>query len=183
MRIGGFGIISRRAAIIGGLCAPLVPAAAQFTPLFLTIIRQPPIFTGAMQVECVPGSLFVGEPVFNVPANGIPSAAFCKTVELPYRNNLSDISSIPAGVYSGNVKTGPTADGRNLGWRIELADTLPRLGVQIHVGNAPANSTGCILVGRAGSVSCLLRSSAATVSALRLLYGSNLRRPINIRIV
>lgn len=165
------------------MAASQTEAASQ--SLFVTIIREPPLYTGAMEIECIPGLLFTTESVFNIPANGIPSLALCATIELPYRNNMNHISSIPAGVYGGSVKTAPTSDGKDLGWRIELIGTGDRLGVQIHVGNAPVNSTGCVLVGTRSTTRCRLKpgTSKQAIAALRLIYGQNNSRPINIKIV
>jgi len=64
------------------------------------------------------------------------------TLELPYTFNFQDISSIPPGTYNGDIRT----DGAR-GWRIELKDVPDRTLIQIHVGNYPKNTTGCILLG------------------------------------
>jgi hypothetical protein len=70
-----------------------------------------------------------------------------QTLELPDRNNAATNNSdtagrIPAGNYNAHVRT----DGP-LGWRIELENVPGRANIQIHVGNTPADSTGCILPG------------------------------------
>ncbi|HEX6553096.1 MAG TPA: DUF5675 family protein, partial [Ktedonobacteraceae bacterium] len=63
-------------------------------------------------------------------------------IELPWNNNNTDTSRIPAGTYPAYIRT----DGPK-GWRIELENTDPRVHVQIHRGNTPDDSKGCILPG------------------------------------
>ncbi|MBX9586635.1 MAG: hypothetical protein K2X50_05190 [Gammaproteobacteria bacterium] len=65
------------------------------------------------------------------------------TLELPYRDNKTDLSSIPPGTYSAFIRYDKSDQ-----WRIQLTDTLPREGVQIHIGNYPREIKGCILVGQ-----------------------------------
>lgn len=73
----------------------------------------------------------------------VDNKEICKTLELPYRDNQNDISSIPAGVYKGNLRY-----DKDDKWRIQLVDVPNRTGVQIHIGNVPKSTIGCILVGK-----------------------------------
>ena len=66
----------------------------------------------------------------------------CYTLELPYVGNITDLSTIPAGTYSGFIRE----DG-NKGWRIELANVAGRKNIQIHIGNYTAQTQGCTLIG------------------------------------
>jgi hypothetical protein len=66
----------------------------------------------------------------------------CQTLELPYKDNKSSISSIPLGNYGGILRY----DHKDH-WRIELTETEPRKYIQIHTGNSPKDIQGCILVG------------------------------------
>lgn len=68
----------------------------------------------------------------------------CHTLELPYHNNASYISSIPSGTYGAILRY----DHEDK-WRIEFTGTLPRTNIQIHVGNTPSDIEGCVLVGDA----------------------------------
>jgi hypothetical protein len=69
--------------------------------------------------------------------------AIAYTLERPVGNNEKDRSAIPTGTYPGGLRY----DGKK-GWRVELSRVAGnRDHVQIHVGNFPADSTGCILVG------------------------------------
>lgn len=64
------------------------------------------------------------------------------TLERPWADNQQNISSIPAGTYPGTLRYDHTD-----AWRIELQNVPGRTNVQIHVGNEPDQSKGCILVG------------------------------------
>ena len=66
----------------------------------------------------------------------------CTVLELPWRDNQTDISCIPAGTYSVDVINSP-AHGRCF----ELQGTEPRTNVQMHVANWPQELLGCIAVG------------------------------------
>lgn len=65
------------------------------------------------------------------------------TLELPWQGNEPEISSIPSGEYSANLRYDHSDK-----WRIELRDVPGRTVVQIHTGNLPADSIGCILIGQ-----------------------------------
>lgn len=83
------------------------------------------------------------------------------TLELPWRGNAATgasntASRIPAGTYNATTR----ADGA-LGWRIELQGTAPRTNIQIHVGNTPADTTGCILPGTSRGTDSVANSNAA----------------------
>jgi hypothetical protein len=64
------------------------------------------------------------------------------TLELPYADNLNDLSSIPPGNYPAFIRT----DGHR-GWRLELRNVPHRRHIQIHKGNTTNDILGCILVG------------------------------------
>jgi hypothetical protein len=81
--------------------------------------------------DCVSGYLLVdGTPV-------------CYVLELPWQNNAPFVSSIPAGSYQAFIRN----DGPK-GWRIQLVDVPLRDNVQIHIGNKPTDSWGCLLPGK-----------------------------------
>jgi hypothetical protein len=97
-------------------------AADDFT---LTIARK---FSSA---DCTSGYLAV---------NGVIQAY---TLELPWQGNAPLISSIPVGTYSGSLRYDHTDQ-----WRIELQGVPGRTHVEIHTGNSPDDSEGCILIGK-----------------------------------
>ena len=126
--------------------------------------------------KCILGRLYV---VQEFPSVGEPvDKAFGSTWELPWRNNLNDISRIPAGVYKARTRT----DG-DLGWRIELDPVPKRDFVELHLGNYPKNSIGCILLGtgRSSSDGCMVTGSQVALKELRSRYGPT-ERPIEILI-
>jgi hypothetical protein len=91
------------------------------------------------------------------------------TLELPWRNNQSYVSSIPPGTYRAIVRYDKTD-----GWRLQLESVPGRTGVQIHVGNYPTQIEGCVLVGRrVNNTGNSVSESAAAYAALkRAFYGS-----------
>ena len=90
-------------------------------------------------------------------------------LELPWQGNAPLISSIPDGTYSSVLRY-DHADK----WRIELTGVPGRTGVQIHTGNVPDDSEGCILVGsKLGDDLCSVIDSKKAYDALRTaFYGS-----------
>src|SRR5262245_29858026 len=66
----------------------------------------------------------------------------CYVLERPPVNNIPYVSAIPAGTYPVHVRRDGT-----LGWRLELANVPNRTNVEIHLGNFPGNTVGCLLPG------------------------------------
>jgi hypothetical protein len=64
------------------------------------------------------------------------------TVELPWNGNKPFMSSIPAGSYYAILRYDKPDR-----WRIQLEGVPNRSGVQIHTGNGPDDTEGCILIG------------------------------------
>jgi hypothetical protein len=64
------------------------------------------------------------------------------TLELPWENNRSYISAIPAGKYTAHLRY-----DKNDKWRLQLDNVPNRTGVQLHIGNYPSQIQGCVLVG------------------------------------
>lgn len=93
----------------------------------------------------------------------------CHTLELPDRDNTPNISSIPDGNYGGIIRY-----DKPDGWRIELTNTATRAGIQIHIGNYPSDTKGCILVGdEVYNTENRLANSANAYSKLKMtFYGS-----------
>ena len=122
--------------------------------------------------KCVISDLYKTVDGFPVSDLGVK---VCTVLELPWRANMNDISAIPAGGYNGFVRT----DGP-LGWRIELTGTGPRQNVEVHVGNSPVNTKGCLLPGTGDSTdkSCFVTGSKDAMSLLRARVGSDDRRPV-----
>lgn len=96
----------------------------------------------------------------------------CHTLEKPWQNNQSYISSIPTGIYEAFVRY-----DKDDQWRIQLKDVPDRTGVQIHIGNFPSEIEGCVLVGEVvvNKLNKLMEgTSAPAYSRLkRAFYGSD----------
>ena len=73
-----------------------------------------------------------------------PTSLLCRTLELPYRDDRRDASSLPEGRYRvrpfHSARLGPV-------FRFDDTDVAPRVGVEIHPGNTPHNTHGCVLIG------------------------------------
>ncbi len=68
----------------------------------------------------------------------------CNTLELPDKNNESQVSCIPKGDYNC-IKVEPT---HNIPYKhISITNVPNRLGVCIHIGNYYTDILGCIIVG------------------------------------
>ena len=90
-----------------------------------------------------------------------------------------NIGNIPKGTYSAHLVYHHLDQ-----WRIQLDDVLGRTAIQIHVGNFPRDTTGCVLVGMGhgpdrmkyptGEEWCTLRDSQGAYRALKkAFYGSD----------
>jgi hypothetical protein len=93
----------------------------------------------------------------------------CHTLELPYKNNQSYISSIPSGTYSALVRY-----DKKDNWRLQLENVPDRTGIQIHLGNYPSDIIGCVLVGhKIINKDNTIQESSAAYAALRTkFYGT-----------
>lgn len=93
-----------------------------------------------------------------------------QTLELPWRNNQSYLSAIPAGRYAAHLRYDKTD-----GWRLQLNDVPGRSGVQLHIGNYPSQIEGCVLVGLAvnNAENRLEASSAAYGRVRNAFYGTS----------
>lgn len=92
------------------------------------------------------------------------------TLELPWNNNRSFISSIPSGTYDALLRY-----DKNDKWRLQLTNVPDRSGVQIHIGNWPSQIEGCVLVGnKVNNPSNSLEQSSEAYKKLKdSFYGSS----------
>jgi len=81
----------------------------------------------------------------------------CETLELPWRDNQHDVSCIPEGTYEANLWCSPKHK-RKLYW---LQDVPGRGAIEIHIGNFPKDTQGCILVGLSRGTDSIISSKAA----------------------
>lgn len=68
---------------------------------------------------------------------------FCVTLELPDKQNQSNISSIPAQQYQCQKKNSP-----NFGETYEILNVPGRFNVLFHAGNVVDHTKGCIILGQ-----------------------------------
>ena len=67
----------------------------------------------------------------------------CVTLERPWVDNLHDLSCVPAGTYPIVRYHSPKR-----GYDVWLLEQVPnRDMIELHIGNVPADTDGCILVG------------------------------------
>jgi hypothetical protein len=92
------------------------------------------------------------------------------TLELPWDNNHSFISSIPSGAYDAFLRY-----DKNDKWRLQLTNVPNRSGVQIHIGNWPSQIQGCVLVGNKVKTrsNAVEQSSNAYTNLKNTFYGSS----------
>lgn len=87
-------------------------------------------------------------------------------LERAWLDNVNDVSSIPAGTYKAHLRY-----DKKDHWRIQLDGVPKRTGVQIHVGNEPEESKGCLLVGaKLGADLCSLQGSQNAYTALKRAF-------------
>ena len=68
---------------------------------------------------------------------------FCYTLELPYIDNIKNVSAIPHGLYKIEKYK-----SKKHGKCFILPDVINRTGILIHKGNSPEDTEGCILLGK-----------------------------------
>lgn len=183
--------LSRRCFLGGAIGISLLPydSVAQFEPFRLLILRERSIADILGFNDCIAGKMYSVKSFSSIKESAL-GRRLAHTLELPFRNNEGEISSIPPGQYAGKVRT-----GGSLGWRIELMGVEHRKYIQIHPGNYTSETRGCILVGlsaepavnpsSAGAVQgCTVQQSRDAVSKIRVRYRSaNNSRPIQIKII
>jgi hypothetical protein len=84
--------------------------------------------------------------------NNVP---FITTLELPWLDNKDNISCIPAGIYECERYKSPKR-----GYVVFLLKNVPdRDFVEIHIGNFPKDTDGCILIGMSFMSDCSIGDS------------------------
>lgn len=69
----------------------------------------------------------------------------CYTLEEKWRNNQKGHSCVGLGTYSAFIRYTSTKSKRE--WCFQLNDANGRTAIQMHIGNKPSHTEGCILVG------------------------------------
>jgi len=93
----------------------------------------------------------------------------CVTLELPWLNNQHNISCIPEGIYTAVRYMSPKR-----GYEVfELTNVPDRDAIEIHVGNYPKDTDGCILLGLEYGDCAVGSSQLAFVKFMNKLVGVN----------
>jgi len=161
-------------------------------PFRLRVVREHVDAASLNSDSCIAGKLYQVSDFSDPTANPKGMIWLSDTLELPWKQNASNFSSIKAGQYKAIATDASPAPGEpNLGWRILLQGTEPRYGILIHVGTrnltSIRNTLGCILVGAqaaSGLGPCQLADSPKFRDKIRSAYGdpSN-KRPVELQIV
>lgn len=69
----------------------------------------------------------------------------CDTLELPWKDNKTDISCIPTGTYT--VKRRYSKKYKN---HLHITEVTDRTHILVHAGNYNKDTKGCVLVGKLG---------------------------------
>ena len=72
---------------------------------------------------------------------------FCDTLELPFKNNQKNISSIPAENYDVRLRLARESATRDY-LHLMIKEVPDRSYILFHRGNSAKDTEGCILVGR-----------------------------------
>lgn len=89
--------------------------------------------------------------------NGLLSSFLCYTLELPWKENQRNISSIKQDAYNAWYEFSPRFN-REL---LTLEDKHGRSYIRFHAGNKPTHTEGCILVGRRAEKDLITNSREA----------------------
>lgn len=134
-------------------------AGATQRPALKLHVERKERLRGTPHGDCMRGYLLTELP------RGRPEVA-CYVLELPPEGNAPYVSAIPAGTYPVTIRK----DGTR-GWRLELQHVPSRPNVQIHIGNYPRDTLGCLLPGRMASANdCAVLDSSGAMQALRELF-------------
>jgi hypothetical protein len=104
----------------------------------------------------------------------------CYTLEPPWRNNEHDVSCIPVGEY--DLVKGAHTDAGGSYPCYTVANVPNRTDIDVHIGNYPADTLGCILVGGAVKGHAL-EDGTSTPTFNALMHTLNaIKEPIRLRI-
>jgi hypothetical protein len=98
----------------------------------------------------------------------------CYTLELAWFWNAQCRSCVPPGQYNGHIR-----QDKPDGWRIQLDGVPAREAIQIHVGNYPRDTEGCVLVGTTYGPDFVLGSGEA-YALLEAAYQSSPGKTVRV---
>ena len=96
------------------------------------------------------------------------TTVLAQTLELPWVDNAPGMSCIPAGIYCANLRYSPV-HGRDVYW---LAGVKDRVDIEIHWGNFPSDTKGCILLGTSREANAIGHSVEAFSAFMAHMAGA-----------
>lgn len=165
---------------------PLKAFGVKLHTVKLLVLRKPAVLmSDNCLAPCIRGSIFdvshISDPLdVTAISSIIYGEPICDTIERPWKNNQSNISSIPVGKYTARIRNDKSKGWMtkiDRSWRLELIGTGRRANIQFHYGRDEKWSAGCFIVGKhltkaaelddlAGSY-CKLSESEAAVKKIR----------------
>tara|TARA_R110002012_G_scaffold113120_1_gene259084 strand:+ start:1083 stop:1511 length:429 start_codon:yes stop_codon:yes gene_type:complete len=96
------------------------------------------------------------------------SHKICDTLELPYKNNKKNESSIPCGLYDLCVRSG--ADSTKYKYvHLQVLEVPNRSFILFHIGNKAKDSKGCILTGMSRQKDMVLNSKKSHTLLMQII--------------
>ena len=105
-----------------------------------------------MRLELVRKIFSSRSTIGDMSIDGVP---YCKTLELPWRDNANNISCIPEGAYKVAIDMSVAHHER---WP-HIMDVPGRGGVRIDIANYPSEILGCVAVGKTAGVDSIGQSA------------------------
>ncbi len=121
----------------------------------------------------------MGTLYHDVNRNGIvdrEDKILAQTLELPYRNNQTDISSIPTGTYQVKPRI-----SKKFKRHFEIKDVSKRTDVLFHTGNYSKDTKGCVIVGSRRKRN-KVENSRNTMNMLNQKFRKNGKSNINLMV-
>lgn len=180
--------------------APIPLMAQILKPVRLLVVRRMGLSPANQCVApCIRGSIYdISDQAGALDQTILPllisRKPVCDVIERPWKDNASNISSIPKGIYTAHVRNDRTKTWMNnedRAWRIELGGVSRRTAIQFHYGEDVAWSQGCFILGtllQAGDAAgitnryCKVENGEAAVAALRAAVNGTGLNPKSITI-
>jgi len=104
----------------------------------------------------------------------INGTRICYTLEEAWRNNQKGHSCVGLGTYGAFLRY--TSAKKNREWCFQLNDANGRTAIQMHIGNKPSHTEGCILVGKTHSQDFVGSSTDAYQQVQDFVFGPGFTR-------
>lgn len=104
----------------------------------------------------------------------INGTRICYTLEEAWRDNQKGHSCVGLGTYSAFLRYTSTKTNRE--WCFQLNDANGRTAIQMHIGNKPSHTEGCILVGQSHSTDFVGASTKAYQQIQDFVFGAGFTR-------